>query len=82
MILHKILRRVLNVPEPRFTAIEAVSFAKEACNKEELPWREPIHIKEELKRYVIRTDVENRGGNVLINVDNQTGDTTTAFVNR
>lgn len=78
MIIHvvRILFQVLGVAfldEERVLAI-----AKERCELEGWPWREPVIVQHRLTRTLVTTNADKRGGNVRVVVDARSGDVLSA----
>jgi hypothetical protein len=50
-----------------------LQIAKDECLKNAWPFEEPIKISEHLNYFEIRTNLDMRGGNAVIKIDNTTG---------
>jgi hypothetical protein len=74
----RILRKLLGRSAAQISKARAVEVARSRCEQEGWPWIEPIHVNEELWAYHVMTNARNRGGNVNIRVDRQTGEVRSA----
>lgn len=53
---------------------EALRRARELCDREGLPWKEPVRVRQRRSRWVVWTNADKIGGNVEILVDAKTGE--------
>jgi hypothetical protein len=67
-----LLRWILR-SHPAVTRDKAIELARAHCEKEGLPWVEPVVVTERWREYVVRTNTEMRGGNVVIKINNSDG---------
>jgi hypothetical protein len=68
------LRRGTN-ERAQITSDEAVARARLLCEREGLPWKEPVQVRKHRGCWVIWTNAQNIGGNIEIAVDAKTGAT-------
>lgn len=52
---------------------EAIALARELCQREGLPWKEPIRVRKRRGSWIVWTNAEKIGGNVEILVDAKSG---------
>lgn len=55
------------------TEDKAVALARDLCESEGLPWKEPIRIRKRRGRWVVWTNAGKIGGNVEVIVDAKSG---------
>lgn len=60
---------------PPVSEDKAVALARELCERENLPWKEPVRVRRRRGNWVVWTNAEKIGGNVEIIVDAISGAT-------
>lgn len=70
----RLLRRLRIVPPAPISREAALEIARQECGRRGWPWQEPVHVEEGLRSYVVRTNMQMRGGNCAIRISTQTGD--------
>jgi hypothetical protein len=53
---------------------EALRHAQDLCNREGLPWKEPVRVRRRWGRWLVWTNADKIGGNVEVIVDARTGE--------
>lgn len=70
------LRRILRIQPLVLTKDDAVKIAKMECESRKTSWTEPVHLAERIRYYRIMTNSGYRGGNVILEIDVTSGNTT------
>ena len=63
----------LRIRPPAFDSRRAIEVAREKCEALGLPWDPPIHVSTRVFSYVIETQADSFGCNILISIDRATG---------
>lgn len=71
--MYRLLRALLRI-EVRISRSEALERARRHCEKDGLPWDEPVSLSLGLRTYEFMTASDGLGGNVFGEVDCETGD--------
>jgi hypothetical protein len=59
--------------EPKISQEESIRIARRVCEQLGWPWFEPVEAKREQGMWVIRTNLDGRGCNAYISMDQDTG---------
>jgi hypothetical protein len=72
---HRMTRRTMPLFPlfARITEQEALAIARTECASHKWPWTEPVFVRRELLSSWIRTNADNRGGNVNVRISARTG---------
>ncbi len=70
--MRKFLRVVLGI-KPAVTSTEAVEAAKRECERQDVPFREPVKCSERLRHYVVVSPANRAGACVFVGVSIETG---------
>lgn len=63
-----LLQRLGVMSNPTVTRERALELAKVECETRGWPWQGPTLIDEGWKSYTIRTNIQSRGGNVIVRI--------------